>query len=73
MIRTVVTCGSVGIALIAAALVVGCSSEPIAPKPSVAVYLESEPDEKHLTNLRQLTSGGENAEAYFSADGQQLI
>ena len=73
MIRTVVTCGSVGIALIAAALVVGCSSEPIAPKPSVAVYHESEPDEKHLTNLRQLTSGGENAEAYFSADGQQLI
>ncbi|MEP6914817.1 MAG: hypothetical protein ABJC89_04195 [Acidobacteriota bacterium] len=29
--------------------------------------------ERHLTNLRQLTSGGENAEAYFSADGTRLI
>jgi TolB protein len=31
------------------------------------------PDEKHLRNIRQLTFGGENAEAYFSADGKQLI
>ena len=31
------------------------------------------PDEKHLQNLKQLTFGGENAEAYFSADGKQLI
>jgi Tol biopolymer transport system component len=31
------------------------------------------PDEKHLGNIRQLTFGGENAEAYFSGDGQQLI
>ena len=29
--------------------------------------------EKHLTNVQQLTFGGENAEAYFSADGKQLI
>ena len=29
--------------------------------------------EKHLANLRQLTFGGENAEAYFSSDGKQLI
>lgn len=29
--------------------------------------------EKHLRNLKQLTSGGENAEAYFSPDGSQLI
>jgi TolB protein len=29
--------------------------------------------EKHLKNLRQLTFGGENAEAYFSSDGTQLI
>ena len=27
----------------------------------------------HLANLRQLTFGGENAEAYFSADGTRLI
>jgi TolB protein len=29
--------------------------------------------ETHLRNVRQLTSGGENAEAYFSADGSRLI
>jgi Tol biopolymer transport system component len=29
--------------------------------------------EPRLANIRQLTSGGENAEAYFSADGQRLI
>ncbi|HYP01046.1 MAG TPA: hypothetical protein VER76_12710 [Pyrinomonadaceae bacterium] len=29
--------------------------------------------EKHLRNVRQLTFGGENAEAYFSGDGRQLI
>jgi Tol biopolymer transport system component len=31
------------------------------------------PTEKHLRNVRQLTFGGENAEAYFSGDGRQLI
>lgn len=31
------------------------------------------PDEKRLRNVRQLTFGGENAEAYFSADGKRLI
>lgn len=29
--------------------------------------------EKHLRNIRQLTFGGENAEAYFSRDGKRLI
>lgn len=29
--------------------------------------------EKHFSNMRQLTFGGENAEAYFSADGSRLI
>lgn len=29
--------------------------------------------EKHLTNIKQLTFGGENAEAYFSFDGTRLI
>jgi len=28
--------------------------------------------ERHLANVRQLTDGGENAEAYFSADGRRL-
>jgi TolB protein len=29
--------------------------------------------ERHLRNIRKLTSGGENAEAYFSTDGTRLI
>ncbi|MBZ5569988.1 MAG: hypothetical protein LAN64_19355 [Acidobacteriia bacterium] len=31
------------------------------------------PEEKHLRNVRQLTFGGENAEAYFNSDGGKLI
>ena len=33
----------------------------------------SDPREVHLASIRQLTFGGENAEAYWSADGKQLI
>jgi TolB protein len=29
--------------------------------------------ERHFKNIKQLTTGGENAEAYFSSDGKQLI
>jgi len=29
--------------------------------------------EEHLKNIKQLSFGGENAEAYFSSDGKQLI
>jgi Tol biopolymer transport system component len=31
------------------------------------------PSERHLTNIRQLTFGRQNAEAYFSFDGSKLI
>ncbi|HLK30575.1 MAG TPA: hypothetical protein VKT28_18485 [Puia sp.] len=31
------------------------------------------PDERHFKNIRQLTFGGDNAEAYFSYDGKWLI
>ena len=31
------------------------------------------PKEVHLRNIRQLTFGGTNAEAYFSFDGQKVI
>src|SRR5258705_13858268 len=30
------------------------------------------PQKKHLRNLKQLTFGGENAEAYLSSDGKKL-
>jgi Tol biopolymer transport system component len=35
--------------------------------------LSADSGEVRLRNLRQLTFGGQNAEAYFSADGRQLI
>lgn len=31
------------------------------------------PGEKHLKNVRQLTFGGQNAEAYWSPDGKQIV
>ena len=31
------------------------------------------PNETHFRNVRQLTFGGDNAEAYFSFDGKWLI
>jgi len=33
----------------------------------------SYPEEKHLKNIRQLTFGGDNAEAYFSFDNDKLV
>jgi len=40
---------------------------------SHAVRREPLPQERHLRNLRQLTFGGENAEAYWSFDETKLI
>src|SRR5947209_11744666 len=34
---------------------------------------DSEPPERHLRNIKQLTFGGQNAEAYFSHDGKRII
>ena len=54
--------------ILVAALACGhASSRPLPPTAVTA------PGESHLTNVRQLTNGGENAEAYFSSDGEQLI
>ncbi len=40
---------------------------------TAAVTVQPEPGEAHLANIRQLTSGGNNAESYFSKSGRQLI
>ncbi len=37
------------------------------------VYVEPSPGERHLSNIRQLTFGGNNAEAYWSRNGRKLI
>lgn len=70
-----------GIAL--AAATAGCPTaappieEPVQPTepPSDEPKTTSlaHPDEAHLTDIVQLTNGGENAEAYWSFDGTQLI
>jgi TolB protein len=60
----------------AGALVTACGQEPSAPAsqpPETPAESLALPGETHLANLRQLTFGGENAEAYFSFDGTQLI
>ena len=64
----------------AAALLAACGTAPQtgAPVPSsagatVATVLPSNPAEPHLSRVRMLTNGGENAEAYFSADATSLI
>jgi Tol biopolymer transport system component len=60
---------------VAALAFVAASScaRPAASTPPAAATLPSAPGEHHLRRLRQLTHGGENAEAYFSADGRRLV
>jgi TolB protein len=41
--------------------------------PVGALDFAADPAEPRLANLRRLTHSGQNAEAYFSADGQRLI
>ena len=49
-------------------LLLGCRGASAQQPP-----LAPEPGERHLRNIRQLTFGGNNAEAYFSPDGRRLI
>src|SRR5512141_1929144 len=61
------------LALYTAAVACGHSARPpVTPGPAGAEGLVF-PGERHLRNVRQLTFGGENAEAYFAFDGRQLI
>jgi Tol biopolymer transport system component len=45
------------------------ATAPQAPAAPAALH----PDETRLRNLKQLTFGGENAEAYWSPDGERLV
>jgi Tol biopolymer transport system component len=53
--------------LVIALLLVACKSAPPQKPPSAS------PKERHLANIKQLTFGGENAEAYWDAGGTALI
>jgi Tol biopolymer transport system component len=58
---------------VTAACASGGTPETATDRPSAAVAVSAEPGERHLRDIRRLTNGGENAEAYFSADGRWLI
>ncbi|MGE5100424.1 MAG: TolB family protein [Deltaproteobacteria bacterium] len=55
------------VATVVATAVLACSPRPTARGP------QPEAGERHFGTIRQLTFGGENAEAYFSHDGKRLI
>lgn len=58
--------------LIVPVVVVTLSAQrPASPAPAAQKDLAL-PQEVHLKNIKQLTNGGENAEAYFSFDGKRL-
>ncbi len=74
-------------AAVAATLVLACTAAPPAPRGAKTEAVGAAPAalatgfpipraadsrERHFANLRQLTDGGENAEAYFSFDGSHL-
>ncbi len=58
-------------ALLPVFVAIGSACAP-ASTPNAKV-LAPEPGERHLRSIRQLTFGGNNAEAYFSPDGRRLI
>src|SRR5689334_13522492 len=59
--------------LVLCALVIGLGCAAARPAPTPAPPARLLPEETaFLTDLRQLTFGGENAEAYWSFDGKQL-
>jgi Tol biopolymer transport system component len=64
---------SVGLGLVVAGLVTtSCATQQVA-KPAHTVTPLVRDDEPHLKNIKMLTNGGENAEAYFDSTGNELI
>ncbi|HEV8540523.1 MAG TPA: hypothetical protein VGQ60_05115 [Nitrospiraceae bacterium] len=59
---------AVGLIAACSALVASACWYSLQPSP-----LRAETTERHLTNIRQITFGNKNAEAYFSFDGTKLI
>ncbi len=66
--------------LLSGILTISCTSKT--PEPAVPIAKEEKkdtsevihyPNEKHFKNVKQLTFGGNNAEAYWSSDGQHLV
>jgi len=68
VLKTLAPAACVALAVVSAAR---AQQTPASPPTWRAVPAES--GEVHLANIRQLTFGGENAEAYFSADGRKIV
>ena len=49
------------------------AAQTMSSKPSTVYVAPSPGEARHLSHIRQLTFGGSNAEAYFSADGKRII
>jgi Tol biopolymer transport system component len=47
-------------------------AKPSVPPNPPSQQVKSDPREKHIRNVRQLTFNGDNAEAYFSFDGKSI-
>jgi len=50
-----------------------CNNTSSGEQPVAAADSLIYPDESHFRNIQQLTSGGDNAEAYFSFDGKWIV
>lgn len=69
MLRRFVPLVSVAAVSVVAVAAAQRGAAPAAPAAAKQLALAQE---KHLKNIKQLTNGGENAEAYFSFDGKRL-
>ncbi len=61
------------LALAAATALAAASSHPVQQPQQAWRAVQPESGEVHLANIRQLTFGGQNAEAYFSSDGTKIV
>src|SRR5687767_1602013 len=56
--------------------VIACAKKPVAEDTGIQEQEHADTlryeEEKHIQNIRQLTFGGDNAEAYWSFDGNKL-
>jgi TolB protein len=71
--RFQIVCSGAVIAIVAACATSSDNPRPESATPGAITHEPEAGESRHLSNIRQLTDGGENAEAYFSADGKRLI
>jgi len=73
IVTAVVCCVAAALAALAVARLAPAGPLPADGISRFPIRRAADPRERHLANLRQLTDGEQNAEAYFSFDGKRLI